>query len=276
MDFLDLRTTRWFLCNEKLKYKKKWLHLRNNFARSCVFPLGWLHVANRKLISCNRLTVKEVTENTEKGSRTPTWLKIIANLILMALAGVVLVWLTSMWLDVWTRHGKEAVVPSVKGLDLYTAEERLIEAGFDLFFGKPRVKVGRKPLHLAFGGDMFRLFKLLHQFFAFCFIFACASAFENARSEAPVFRLFFGLLGKNRRVFRGKFRLRFLLFRSYHEAPPYRILIPYYTPRSDKSQKNCVGCEIFPIAGCGIFRKNLQSSGKSCIMRRKITKGSQL
>lgn len=132
MDFLDLRTTRWFLCNEKLKYKKKWLHLRNNFARSCVFPLGWLHVANRKLISCNRLTVKEVTENTEKGSRTPTWLKIIANLILMALAGVVLVWLTSMWLDVWTRHGKEAVVPSVKGLDLYTAEERLIEAGFDV------------------------------------------------------------------------------------------------------------------------------------------------
>lgn len=73
-----------------------------------------------------------MTENTDKGHRIPTWFKVVANILLMILVGVTLVWLTFQWLDVWTRHGKEAVVPSVKGLELYAAEEKLMEAGFDV------------------------------------------------------------------------------------------------------------------------------------------------
>lgn len=62
----------------------------------------------------------------------PTWLKVIVNLLLMAVVALFLVWLTAQWLEVWTRHGDEAIVPTVKGMTLYDAEERLVAEGFEV------------------------------------------------------------------------------------------------------------------------------------------------
>lgn len=84
-------------------------------------------------------------DNTEKGKKSHTWLKVLLNLVLMVIVGAVLVWLTFLWLDVWTRHGKEAVVPSVKGMDLYAAEERIIDAGFDVVLSDSIYDAQRKP-----------------------------------------------------------------------------------------------------------------------------------
>lgn len=66
------------------------------------------------------------------GSRkkTPTWVKVVLSLVAMAAIGLGLVWVAAQWLDVWTRHGQESVVPSVKGLSVFTAEEILDKEGF--------------------------------------------------------------------------------------------------------------------------------------------------
>lgn len=90
-----------------------------------------------------------MTKNTEsdnrKGSRIPTWLRVIFNIILMILVGTILVWLSSVWIDAWTRHGKEAVMPSVKGLSVYDAELRLSDAGFDVVIADSIYDAAVKP-----------------------------------------------------------------------------------------------------------------------------------
>lgn len=74
--------------------------------------------------------VKKELHDDKKGVRK--FLTVVLNLLLMAIVGVLLVWLVSQWLDVWTRHGKEAVVPTVKGMTVYEAEEVLTAAGFEV------------------------------------------------------------------------------------------------------------------------------------------------
>ncbi|MCM1348149.1 MAG: PASTA domain-containing protein [Firmicutes bacterium] len=75
----------------------------------------------------------------------PIWLKVVLNVILMIIVGVVLVWLSSLWIDSWTRHGEEAVVPSVKGLSVYDAEERLSAAGFTVVINDSIYDAAIKP-----------------------------------------------------------------------------------------------------------------------------------
>ncbi|MDE6099810.1 MAG: PASTA domain-containing protein [Paramuribaculum sp.] len=74
--------------------------------------------------------MEQKLQNNNKKART--LLTVILNLLLMAIVGVLLVWLVSQWLDVWTRHGKETVVPPVRGMSVYEAEEVLVAAGFEV------------------------------------------------------------------------------------------------------------------------------------------------
>lgn len=52
--------------------------------------------------------------------------------MLMGCVGIFLLWLTTQWFDIWTRHGQEIDMPSVKGLSLYTAQEKLEAGGFEV------------------------------------------------------------------------------------------------------------------------------------------------
>lgn len=58
--------------------------------------------------------------------------KLLINLCVMGALGFILVWVALMWLDVWTDHGKYAVVPNVNGLNYYEACDRLRSEGFDV------------------------------------------------------------------------------------------------------------------------------------------------
>lgn len=73
------------------------------------------------------------------------WVKIILNLLLMALAGVFLVWITSLWLDAWTRHGQESIVPDVKGMQANAAQDELIAKGFDVVIADSVYNSSVKP-----------------------------------------------------------------------------------------------------------------------------------
>lgn len=73
------------------------------------------------------------------------WLKVIGSLILMAAISIGLVWLATQWLEVWTRHGQEAVVPEVKGMNLYKAEEVLTAAGFEVIVNDSVYEAKIKP-----------------------------------------------------------------------------------------------------------------------------------
>lgn len=50
----------------------------------------------------------------------------------MGCVGVLLIWLTTQWFDIWTRHGQEINMPSVKGMNLYAAQEKLEAEGFEV------------------------------------------------------------------------------------------------------------------------------------------------
>lgn len=58
--------------------------------------------------------------------------KIILNLLLMAVIGVGLIWLALGWLNIWTGHGHEEVVPDVKGQSYENARMILEEAGLSV------------------------------------------------------------------------------------------------------------------------------------------------
>lgn len=54
---------------------------------------------------------------------------ILFNFLLIILAGFFVVWLTLLWLDIWTDHGKVEVVPNMKGLSYEQAAAALRTAG---------------------------------------------------------------------------------------------------------------------------------------------------
>ena len=58
------------------------------------------------------------------------WVLIILNLIVMALILWGLCWITLSWLNVWTGHGDNVVVPDVRGMSDVQAGERLVSDGF--------------------------------------------------------------------------------------------------------------------------------------------------
>lgn len=58
--------------------------------------------------------------------------KLIINLLAMVVTGLLLCWLSTFFLDIWTHHGREVVVPDVKGLSFQSAKERLESMGFEV------------------------------------------------------------------------------------------------------------------------------------------------
>ncbi len=57
-------------------------------------------------------------------------LKVLLNLIAIIASGIVLIWLGTIWLDVWTNHGEYKVVPDVRHFPYSEAVERLSADGF--------------------------------------------------------------------------------------------------------------------------------------------------
>lgn len=55
---------------------------------------------------------------------------VLMNFIYVIIAGVVLVWLVLLFLDSWTRHGEEAVVPALRGQTVELAAMTLEGDGF--------------------------------------------------------------------------------------------------------------------------------------------------
>ncbi|MCM1164035.1 MAG: PASTA domain-containing protein [Muribaculaceae bacterium] len=55
--------------------------------------------------------------------------KLLINLLLMALATIVIVWLAMLWLGIWTRHGQTIQVPSVKNMGYDRAITTLTDMG---------------------------------------------------------------------------------------------------------------------------------------------------
>ncbi len=55
--------------------------------------------------------------------------KILLNLGLMAIVGVIIGWLSMVWLDSWTRHGQTIKVPAVKALPFGAAVSALSAEG---------------------------------------------------------------------------------------------------------------------------------------------------
>lgn len=56
---------------------------------------------------------------------------IIFNLLLMAVAGLLIIWALLYFLSGWTHHGEVAKVPDVKGLNLHIAKGELHKLGFE-------------------------------------------------------------------------------------------------------------------------------------------------
>jgi len=67
--------------------------------------------------------------NNEKNRRS-RWFIIAINILIMAGVAMLLGWIALSWLDIWTGHGKELVVPDVRGMKYDVAEERLTDNGF--------------------------------------------------------------------------------------------------------------------------------------------------
>ena len=56
--------------------------------------------------------------------------KILLNLLAMAFIGILLLWLGTLWLDVWTDHGEYQEVPDVRRMAYDDAVQRLEKDGF--------------------------------------------------------------------------------------------------------------------------------------------------
>ena len=67
--------------------------------------------------------------NQHSPKRRSRFIVISLNLLAMVAIFCGLVWLAMVWLDVWTGHGEEEIVPDVKGVQFDVAVERLNDAG---------------------------------------------------------------------------------------------------------------------------------------------------
>lgn len=55
---------------------------------------------------------------------------VLMNILYVILASIILVWLLLLFIDSWTRHGDEAIVPMVKGQSIELASRTLTADGF--------------------------------------------------------------------------------------------------------------------------------------------------
>lgn len=59
--------------------------------------------------------------------------------------GVLILWLSTFWFDLWTHHGDSIAVPNVKGLYFENAKELLEDQGFDVVLNDSVYENGVKP-----------------------------------------------------------------------------------------------------------------------------------
>lgn len=92
------------------------------------------------------------TESTEKKPMRFRW-KVLMHIGLMIVTGLLLAWLSTIFLDFWTHHGEYAVVPDVKGMPYGDAAARLKAEGFEVSIQdsiydeslRPGTVVGQNP-----------------------------------------------------------------------------------------------------------------------------------
>lgn len=70
------------------------------------------------------------SDSSKRGNGRSRWAVIGMNLLCMAAVAVLLAWLALAWLDVWTGHGRESVVPAVENRPCRAAVEALEAQGF--------------------------------------------------------------------------------------------------------------------------------------------------
>lgn len=70
--------------------------------------------------------------NTSAQKAHPFRRALIINVAIIALVAIVVIWLSLLWLDMWTSHGKYEVVPQVKGLSYDLAVGQLESSGFEV------------------------------------------------------------------------------------------------------------------------------------------------
>lgn len=73
-----------------------------------------------------------MNDSVENKKSMPFWLKVTLNILLMIVIGCLLLWLSTFWLDFWTRHGDNVRVPNVKGMHYDKAYELLTENDFEV------------------------------------------------------------------------------------------------------------------------------------------------
>lgn len=74
-------------------------------------------------------------EKSSKLARSSAFYKkhpLLSGLVLMALVGLVLVWMCMIFLDFWTHHNDDATVPEIKQLSYAEAEASLKRADLDI------------------------------------------------------------------------------------------------------------------------------------------------
>ena len=92
------------------------------------------------------------TESTEKKPMRFRW-KVLMHIGLMLVTGLVLAWMSTLFLDFWTHHGEFSVVPDVKGMPYGDAAARLKTDGFEVSIQdsiyddslRPGTVVGQNP-----------------------------------------------------------------------------------------------------------------------------------
>lgn len=92
-------------------------------------------------------------DNQSSGKRRPSVFVIIINLVIMIGILVLLGWLSLAWMNVWTGHGDEQIVPNVEGQHYDAAVDILLAQGLNVELSdsvyddsvRPGVVVGQNP-----------------------------------------------------------------------------------------------------------------------------------
>lgn len=86
-----------------------------------------------------------VENNNQHKGKLPFGLKVVLNLLAMCGIGILLIWLSTYWLDVWTHHGDSIVVPKVKGMHFDKARDLLESQDFEVVLQDSVYEDGAAP-----------------------------------------------------------------------------------------------------------------------------------
>lgn len=70
---------------------------------------------------------------------------VVIHGVAIIVTGVLILWLSTFWFDLWTHHGDSISVPNVRGLYFDNAKELLEDQGFDVVLNDSVYENGVKP-----------------------------------------------------------------------------------------------------------------------------------